>query len=275
MKIFSRNGKRSRRPYEVGRFIHLPSATPYFFEIILKPETLQQVGILSKILSVIVNELAPVLQLKVSTPIPGRAIRVLLAADLKGGKRAAERIVKAIKDVPGVEEVEYAPPLFDGVALDMWSYPPTFSGDRVIFMRKGLYESMLKEGWKRLGGSFAALLYYAYFHAGQDIYTKFYSKYKQESGGSIKLAEELFRLFGYGILKFTKLTDTEALVKVYDSFECSIFKGAEEPRGAIVRGLLAGWAAGYWGASYDEILVKEEKCIAKGDPYCQYHIYRI
>jgi len=275
MKIYPGNVKRSRRPYEVGRFIHHPNATPYFFHVVLKPETLLQVGVLYKILSAVVGEQVPLLLVKVSTPIQGNPIRVLLAVHLKGGKQTAERIVKELKNIPGVEEVEYAPPLFDGVALDMWSFPLTFSGDRAIILRNILFESMLREGWERLGGSFGALLYCAFFKAGQELYSRFYSKYKGEGGDPIRLAEELFRLFGYGILEFVKLTDKEAVVRVYDSFECNAFKGAGEPRGAIVRGLLAGWAAAYWGASRDEITVKEEKCIAKGDPYCQYHFYRI
>ena len=266
--------KRRFQRYEWGRCVLMRGTEPYFFNIILKPETLLESGPLQQILDIFYKYKLPILVIKSSTP-PGEPKRLLIATDMKGKKDLTKTIKKEITSIPGVEEVEYAPPLFDGVALDMWSFPLTFSGERVIFMRRELYEKMLKEGWERLGGSFGALLYCAFFKAGQELYSRFYSKYKGEGGDPIRLAEELFRLFGYGILEFVKLTDKEAVARVYDSFECNAFKGAGEPRGAIVRGLLAGWAAAYWGASRDEITVKEEKCIAKGDPYCQYHFYRI
>lgn len=38
--------------------------------------------------------------------------------------------------------------------------------------------------------------------------------------------------------------------------------------------MIAGWAAGYWNAEYGEITIREVKCIAKGDPYCEYIIKR-
>ena len=65
----------------------------------------------------------------------------------------------------------------------------------------------------------------------------------------------------------------EARVRVYESFECSVFKGSDKPRGAMMRGLLAGFIAAIWDAELDDIGVEEVKCIAKGDEYCEYKIW--
>ncbi|MCD6208986.1 MAG: hypothetical protein J7J67_02220 [Thermoproteales archaeon] len=269
----AKSGKKYRR-YEIGRYVSLPSTLPYFFEITLNPKTLKQSGILAQILEIFKNENIPIVQLKVSTVSPGQPIRILIAVDMQGKEKYVEKLVKNIDLTPGVDSVKYSPPIFNGVVVDIWSFPPTFQGQRVIFFRRTLLEGMLKEGWRRMGNEFGVLLYYAYFHGALETYRNFYSKVSQSKKDAVRLAEELFRMFGYGILEMRTIKTDEATVRVYDSFECSVFKGDNRPRGAIIRGLIAGWLAGYWNANYDDIYVKETKCIAKGDPYCEYHIWR-
>lgn len=273
MELFSEKSGKKFKPYEIGRYISLPSSHPYFFEVTTSPETLKKSGILAQILDVFRNENIPILQLKVSTVSPNNPIRILIVADIQT-KQIVEKLASNIMQVPGVESVEYTPPLFDGVALDVWSFPPIFQGQRIIFFRKSLLEGMLKEGWRRMGEDFAVLLYYAYFHGALKTYKNFYVKIGAKKENIVRLTEELFRMFGYGILEIVSLKEKEAIARVYDSFECSIFQGVNQSRGAIVRGLIAGWIAGYWNAKYDDIFVKETKCIAKGDPYCEYRIWR-
>lgn len=37
-----------------------------------------------------------------------------------------------------------------------------------------------------------------------------------------------------------------------------------------MRGMLAGWLAERWGVTFEEMVAREEKCVAKGDEYCEY-----
>jgi len=41
-----------------------------------------------------------------------------------------------------------------------------------------------------------------------------------------------------------------------------------------VRGIIAGTAAALWGAPPESVEVEEVKCLAKGDPYCEYRVRR-
>ena len=58
-------------------------------------------------------------------------------------------------------------------------------------------------------------------------------------------------------------------VIVYDSFECELFRGSDRPRSNLVRGMIAGWATELFKR---KVSVKEVKCIAKDDPYCEFVI---
>ncbi len=264
---------RKYQTYEIGRIVSIKGTEPYFFNIILKPETLLESGPLAQILDIFYMHRIPILQIKSAPSRDGEPVKVVITADMKGKEQKLAQIVSEVAKIDGVTSVEYEPPLFNGVAIDMWSYPPTFQGQRVLIIRRAISEEMLREGWRRIGPDFAALLYYAYFHGALNLYREYFKKIPRKED-QVNLVKELFRLLGYGIAEVLKVTETEARVRIYDSFECRALKNAGEARGGIIRGMIAGWAAGYWNAEYGEITIREVKCIAKGDPYCEYIIKR-
>lgn len=265
--------ERKFEKYELGRFVQMPQMEPYFYNITLKPETLLESGPLAEILDIFYKHNIPILQIKSSAPL-GEAIRIIIAANMKGKKDLVKTIKTEIEKIHSVENVEYSSPLFNGAAIDMWSYPPTFMGERVLIVRKSIIEEMLKEGWKRLGPHFSILLYYSYFHGALNLYCQHFQKIPRREDRK-KLVKELFRLLGYGILEIVKASETEARIRVYDNIECQSLKGIEKASGGLIRGIIAGWAAGYWNAEYNEIKIREVKCITKGDLYCEYVIKRI
>jgi predicted hydrocarbon binding protein len=43
---------------------------------------------------------------------------------------------------------------------------------------------------------------------------------------------------------------------------------------ASLRALIGGWLAARWGVEEAEnVIVREEKCVAKGDPYCEARVW--
>jgi len=258
-------------PYEVGRYAVVPGTAPFVFHIRFQPEALTEVGILEKLINVLTEKGIPILLLKVSVATAGEAFTTILIADLKGKERMVEDIVQRMKRVPYVAEVLYALPIIDGVAVDPFSFPLLMIGKRAVILRQPVYGGMIKEGWTRFGTPYAILLYTVGYGAGLLAY-KDHSKII--SGPNVqKLAEALFQAMGFGRLEIVKLDDErrEAVFRVYDSFECELFLGAGEIRGNFIRGIIAGWLAGYWGVTGEfEVVAREVKCIAKGDSYCEY-----
>jgi len=261
------------RPYRVGRVFREPGARPYFFEVVLKPEALWEVGVLAKLASTFSESGVPLLMLKMSAAKSGERLRILFAADLKGREGEAAKLVERLKKVPSVERVEHSPPLFDGVAVDAWSHPLLLDDERTAMLPHTFIEGMLKRGWSEFGTAFAALLYHVALAGAAEEHGKCLEEHRREE--CLKLYEERFRLLGYGVLKVEKLTDREMVARVYDSIECSVFKGSGEPRGALTRGIIAGVAAAVWGVPPKGVRAEEVACIAKGDPYCEYRVMRV
>jgi predicted hydrocarbon binding protein len=260
------------RPYRAGRIVYAPGARPYTFEVVLGREALFEVGVLAELASVFAKAGVSLLYVKASAAKPGEQVRLLFAADLKGGEREAVKLAEGLKGVRGVERVEYAPPLFDGVAVDAWSHPLLFNDERAAMLPYAFIAGMLKRGWSEFGTVFAAMLYHVALAGAAEQCRRCLEGFGRDE--CVKLFEEWFRLLGYGVLKVERLTGKELVARVYDSIECSVFKGAGEPRGALVRGIVAGLAAAVWGAPPEGVEVEEVKCLAKGDAYCEYRVRR-
>ncbi|ABL79027.1 V4R domain-containing protein [Thermofilum pendens] len=261
----------SFRPYHMGRVAIFPEGKPYFFHVVLNPEAYVVVGVLRDILDVFAGEKVPILLFKTSTPPRGSGedIRVIIAADIKED-REAEKIVAALRRKRFVKEAEYAPPVAPGIGLDAWSYPPVAAGERAIVFREQVFRRLVRFGWEHLGSGYGGILYRTFFEAGREVYENFYKRLGLGKEDLVRLAEEMFRLMGFGILRIVELTNDRMVAQVYDNVECKSLVGIEGAEGTIIRGLLAGWLSGYWGVDIKTVRPKETKCIARGDPYCEY-----
>lgn len=261
------------RAYELGRIVKVPGSRPYFFHLTLDPAGLTAVGVLRRIADEFAMEGIPIFYMG-TTQKPEEPVVITIIADFKGKEKLAEGLAERLKRIDYVREVKLSPPIAEGVALDTISFPLTFLGVRAVVLHEPVYRGLIAGGWKQFGTPYAILLYTLGYEAGRLAYadhTKVVSKPEV-----VRFAEAVFQLLGFGRAEFVRLDERarEALIRVYDSFECRLFPGAGEIRGNLVRGLLAGWLAGYWGVGEDEeVFAKEIKCIAKDDPYCEYTAY--
>ncbi|HDD33716.1 MAG TPA: hypothetical protein ENG30_01040 [Thermofilaceae archaeon] len=257
-------------PYAVGRALFEPGTRPYIFYLDLKREVLRAVGILEQIARIFARRGVSVMQVKASIL---KRIRVIIIADLRGREQLAEAIAAQLREVDYVMDVWYDPPITDGVAVDRYSFPLTFLEERVVIFRREVYEGLIASGWGRFGSGYGQLLYIAGFDAGRKAYIS-HSRLVRDRAAQVRFAEALFQMLGFGRLVFIRVDDSrmEAVARVYESFECELFRGAGEIRGNFVRGLIAGWLAARWGAEFEQVTAREEECIARGDPYCQYRI---
>lgn len=260
-------------PYEVGRFAYVPGSRPYIFHLVMGAGSPHVPGVLEKIVRVFGGKGVPILQLKISAPTGGRG-GVIVIADLKGREDLAESLSKELSRVELVEKVYVVAPITNGISVDTLSFPLTLMGQRAVILRQPVCEGFIKGVWRQFGSAGAILLYLAGFEAGRLAYRD-YTRLTEDPSAQLALAQALFQMLGYGVLELVRVDDErrEAVARVRDSFECELFRGAGEIRGSFVRGLIAGWLAGRWGVSEErEILAREVKCIAKGDPYCEYHV---
>ena len=61
----------------------------------------------------------------------------------------------------------------------------------------------------------------------------------------------------------------EATIRIYDSFECELGLESGGPYSHLIRGMLAGVLTVIFNR---RMRAEERKCIASGDPYCEFTI---
>jgi len=255
-------------PYEVGRFVHLPDRYIVCFHVSLSPYALNMPGILAELLAVFADRDVPIVHFKLSRPRPGRPVNTSIFTDLTGKEELENELVKKLRGIGLVRDVVTIRPLFDGVTIDNTFSLLTILGERVIICRKPVYEAFLKNMREKVGVSYMAILY----HMGREIGRSLHRELSQITGGdtarTTALCRELFRHMGYGTAKAElDLKRCSAVVRVWDCFECELFKGSGKPASHFVRGIIAGFLSGVFG---EEMYAKEVKCIAMGDQYCKF-----
>ncbi|ABL78447.1 4-vinyl reductase [Thermofilum pendens] len=264
------------KPYRVGRTVYAVGKTPVFFNISLSPAALEEVGVLERILEVFRRANVSILTFKVSGSRPGISEpgRVVLAADLTGRMGELRDLVSSLSSLPHVLSVETAPPLFDGFAMDLWSFPLLFDEKRVVFFDEEFLRGFILGGWRKLGDGYGGILFYSSFQAARRVFDEYIAPKSSKLEDRLLLVEEILRVFGLGVFKVSSYSEREVVVKVYDGTEAKALKGTEVPAEFITKGMLAGLVSGLWGAPYGEVWVEEKKCVLRGDEYCETHLKR-
>ena len=141
--------------------------------------------------------------------------------------------------------------------------------DKAIMVEKGMILAMYEELEKVLA-TVNALLYNVVKKT-----TKKYAKKFMESGfltkdTALDAAFKILKDYGYAQeMKIVENKDKEMTIRGTGLFFGSNLKGKNKPVDSPIAGFLAGWLETAWGRRVD---VKEVKCQAKGDPYCEFKV---
>lgn len=258
--------------YELGRFVFLSSREIHAFHIRVSPEALLIPGILVRILQIFSSKAIPLVHIKLSRPAINYPIEILIFADFTNKKQLLNNIMRKLKELDMVQHVEYIAPIFRGFVAYNGLFPLTIFNERAIILRKPLYEAFIKLLRDELGSGYTAWLYQLGTEMGKNAYKSHREIIQSDDPDKmVRFAEALFAQIGFGKLRVRSLDikGKRALVRVYNSFECELFRDSNEPSSYLIKGMLKGWFSSLFKAN---IKISEIKCIAKGDPYCEFDI---
>ncbi len=258
-------------PFNFQLFVHFPNRTVYGFHFVLDERAIYHAGILEQITKAFSSRGIPIIHLAVSFNPKGKSHAVVFI-DLSGRDvNVAFNLLTILRRLSYVKDVRIITPLFDGFTIDSDFFPFMVGGERAIIFYKRNYLALSKVLREKIGTGYDMILYLA----GYEIGRLAYEAHKKIAGRNpeklIKTAQTLFQHAGSGIMKveYYDLDKCEATVKIYDGFECELFKGSNKPESHLVRGMMAGWFGSFFNK---EVIAIETKCIARGDPYCQFKI---
>ncbi len=261
------------KEFDIGRFLLLPNRKLCGFIVEAEPKP----GVLSKISAVPAAYNAVILCVSYSMPsLKDKTIRGLGFVDLTNTNISAEKIAEEMRNLKGVKKVEVIQSPIEGFIADACFHRILMGGERAIILRKWGYSGLISGVRERFGTGGEAFLYYFGFEAGIK-----YGRSHMEIGLKLGLADpikiaqlicvHLFNSVGFGKLKIMeiKADPPKAIFRIYDSFECELGLKSGKPYSQLIRGMIAGYLSIFFNR---RMKAKEVKCIAKGDPYCEFMV---
>lgn len=182
-----------------------------------------------------------------------------------------EKAIKDIENINGVNEVKYATKKLKEKLVDRFTIP-TFGGGRfeALILGKDEFSQVLTEIKKSYGSGGEAFLYMIGFKLGSVCG----EKYKPEMLTAEFIREDvlIFQAFGWGIpeIRYLDIKKPKIVIRFHKLFESAfVSERKTEPYCYFFKGFITGLFSKFFKK---DLSVVEVKCIAKGDPYCEFII---
>jgi len=204
---------------------------------------------------------------------PGGETAVLtLFLDLTDSRLRAREFVDELKALDVVLDAEVIVRRFGDIAINGTTYTTLFLGKRIVMLDVDDVGAMFNWLDKTFGSGGHAILFDMGKAAGRESAKKLRESYGLKGCNLIEAFLALHIAagwFGYEVVE----CDEEKLrfvIRLHGNFECTPFIGKRNrPMSHLIRGGLAGVFREAYGRDFR---VREVKCIAKGDEYCEFII---
>jgi len=257
--------------FNIGRFLFLPGRKVFgvLVEVELNPTVLLEISDLGFRHGVLV----PTMQYNV---VDGGKIVGFGFVDLTDADISIGELAEKIRHIKGVKNVQILHPTAEGFVADYLSIKLLLAGDRAVIFRKPGYKGLIVGMREQFGAAGEAFLY----HCGYDAGIR-YAKSHQELAAKLgitdpiqilhKISMPLYASMGLGKSEIVevKAKPFQAIIRIYENFECELGVGAKKPYSNFIRGIFAGLLAHLFSRRMEAV---ETRCIAKGDPYCEFKI---
>jgi len=242
----------------------------------LAVETTYEKKVLRELGEMAENLNVTILYIQVSMPEPGaETAKALAFLDLTNSEVSPEQIEELLKKQEFVKSVEVISPSKYGFVADTHFFPLLVDDKRAVMFRKEIYEGIFEGIRRKFGSAGEAFLYYEGFEVGKRAYDS-YRRFARErsSEAMVEVAKAVNTTLGWGMIKDVRINEETktATLKLYGNFECELGKGSGRAYSQFYRGAIAGM---FTKCFKEEMKAEETRCIAKGDPYCEFTVSKV
>jgi len=197
----------------------------------------------------------------------------IFSADFTQADAPPEKVFREIKKLEAVLSLEYGVEKYGRILLPPFSIKLNVLNKGVIIQKKTWLREVNRVIVEEFGTGAEALIFHIGFKAGYRIVDHWARVSGLEGRRLIVLALEAMKLFNwiseYEILKLD-LEKPDIIFRVWDLMDCTPFRGKmDSPTSHYFRGIISGLASRIAGK---QVIFTETKCVAKGDPYCEFKI---
>jgi len=201
----------------------------------------------------------------------GEYCTIIIFADFTNAKASPDEVKRNLEKIKGIERVESISERVHGLMFDELSFPITtnMGKARALILLVDTLSNALKRIKSEWSTGAEAFLYYLGYDLGYESARTFRQKivYRREE---VLEVLKVIQALGWGKIEdlTVEFESKRGSLKVYDLFESKTSVGEfATPKCHMFRGFLAGFLSQLLETN---IRVFEIRCIAKGDPYCEF-----
>ena len=193
-----------------------------------------------------------------------------IVVDFTNKSVSPEQVSNSLSLQTVVKDVSFYGKQLPNLIVDEKHFPIVLMGERAILFRETTYKGLILGLRQQLGPAGEALLYHIGLNNGKGTWAAL----KKLTTGNVDLLPNYLRYWmlvvGASLVKEVSinLEKKRAVVRVENSYECLLGKGSGKPFSNLHRGIFAGIFSELLGSEKSV----ETKCIAAGDPYCEFVI---
>jgi len=232
-------------------------------------------GALAKVSTLMAKYNINILSSIIDAPLDSAKAKMISFIECGKVKTPIDEVTSKLRGLDVVLDVEMVKPQHPNLIINDLMYPITFMGVRGILIHIAGLGEVLKYLYSKFGSSAKVLMYYAGYGSIKGMVKGLKRATGLRDERLLDICLKMFKAVGFGDFKITyyNLNPIYVVVEAYDLFECTPFKNKlKEPNSQVFRGILAGIVEEITGKRVTSV---EEKCIAKGDPYCQFTIKQV
>jgi len=254
---------------EIGRFLFSPGRKFHGFLVEARAER----GVFRRMLEVAAKHNA---RLRLAHFQSFKRKTILVFFDCTECDVEPQELMKEISRSRNIISIKPIESKIEGFIIDTATKHLTISGVRSAAVSLPVFRGLIQGVHERLGSGGAVFLYYMGVEAGREA-----SKLAREMALDLGILDSLrilrditlplYGSTGWGFPEVVEYHDKSLLMcmRIYDSLECEVGRGARQSYSHLARGFIAGCIEELFGV---KVSVIEVKCIAKNDPYCEFTV---
>ncbi len=232
-------------------------------------------GVLARLSSIIAERGLNILYCSTTVAEEHEEGIILLFIDFTDSETRPQELAEELRRLDFVREVKLITPKYEGFIVDDVSFPLMVGSERAILMTEAALRGLFIDIRRHIGSGGEAILYFLGTEVGKSLAER-YMKMAEEIGvedleGKAHIAAGLFVSVGYGLVESLEIDPETPRIRlrVKGCIECELGGSAEKPYSQFLRGMLAGYASVLFKR---DMMARETRCIAVGDPYCEFEI---
>ncbi|HDJ26126.1 MAG TPA: hypothetical protein ENF34_02295 [Candidatus Bathyarchaeota archaeon] len=190
-------------------------------------------------------------------------------ADLTGLALDVDAILDGLRSLDVVEDVHILEPELPGMIIDVAHFPLKFLGQDSVIIDLNMVGHMFSRLYEVFETGASVILYEMGHRAGRAA-AETVLKFGLRGLDALRAIMALGVARGWCVPELLEWDETvpRLVMRLWDNFECKPIAGQRDrPSSHLMRGLIAGLVEGLTGK---KVKVKEVKCIAEGDDYCEF-----